>query len=62
MNTQDRLLTIQDVAQRLRISGRAVYRLIASGEIPQPVKLGRSSRIPEGDLVEFLNKLKQQRN
>lgn len=38
------LLTKQQVAQRLNISLRTLYRFIQTGEIPPPVKLGSLSR------------------
>lgn len=38
------LLTKEQVAQRLNISLRTVYRLIQTGEIPAPVKLGKMLR------------------
>ncbi|MCC7291373.1 MAG: helix-turn-helix domain-containing protein [Phycisphaerales bacterium] len=38
------LLTVRDVAGVLRISSRQVQKLRASGRIPAPVKLARSTR------------------
>lgn len=38
------LLAVRDVAALLRISGRQVLKLRASGRIPVPLKLGRSTR------------------
>ena len=44
----DRLLRIRDVAALLGVSERTVWRLMAEGELPQPV-LGRGgSRLPVG--------------
>lgn len=51
--TPDRLMTIQDVADRLRVSGRTVMRWIKSKELAA-FKLGRQWRISDKDLKHFL--------
>lgn len=38
------LLNVKDVAARLRISPRQVWKLLASGRIPAPLRLSRSVR------------------
>ncbi len=38
------LFTVKDLAARLRISQRQVWKLLSSGRLPQPVRLGRSVR------------------
>jgi excisionase family DNA binding protein len=48
-----KLLTVQDVAERLAVSPRTVKRVLASGELPV-VRLGRAVRIREEDLRKFL--------
>jgi excisionase family DNA binding protein len=35
------LLTVQEVADRLNVSVRTVYRLLSRGELPQPVRFNR---------------------
>ncbi|MFO0839908.1 MAG: helix-turn-helix domain-containing protein [Phycisphaerae bacterium] len=50
----DSLLTVQQVAKLLNISCRQVYKLVASGRLPVPVRLGRSVRWRESDLAAFL--------
>ena len=45
-----RLLRDREVAQLLGLSVRQVWKLTASGELPEPVKLGRSTRWRERDL------------
>jgi excisionase family DNA binding protein len=47
------LLTPRDVADRLRLSLRAVRRLIASGELPV-LRLGRAVRVTEEDFAALL--------
>ena len=41
-----RFLTVAEVADIMRVSKMAVYRLVHSGELPA-VRFGRSYRIPE---------------
>ena len=40
----DTLLTVQDVAAKLAISVRQVWRLVSSGDLPRPIALGGSTR------------------
>lgn len=54
MQTDNRLLvTVPEAAERLTISERQVYRLLASGEL-QAVRIGRACRIPTKKLEEFI--------
>lgn len=39
-----RLLTVDDVAAMLGVSGRHIYRLADAGKMPRPVKLGGAVR------------------
>jgi excisionase family DNA binding protein len=57
----DRLLRIEEAAEVLAISARALYRLIAAGKLPPPVKIGSATRIPESDLMQYINALKDAR-
>lgn len=52
--TADRLLTIQNVADRSQLNAKTVRRWIKSGELAAH-KLGRQWRISERDLRKFLN-------
>ena len=58
---REQLITIRECADRISISVRELYRLISKGELPQPVKLGRASRLFESDIDAYLDKLKAQR-
>ena len=49
-----RMLTMDEVAERLRLSRRQVERLITSGELAAR-RIGRSVRITEGNLTAFVN-------
>ena len=56
MADDDRLLTVEEVAQRLRLSEEVVRRKLRSGEL-RGVRLGERRagwRITEGDLRRFL--------
>lgn len=56
--TNINLLTIQEVAEKLRISERTVYRYIDAGKL-KVIKLTRKvTRIAESDLLQFLKKHK----
>jgi len=48
-----RLLTVRDVAQRLRLSKTKVYELINLREL-RSVKIGRCVRVPEAAVRELL--------
>jgi excisionase family DNA binding protein len=48
-----RLLTVQQVIERLHLSRSSVYELISSGEIPS-LKIGRARRVSEDDLDRFI--------
>jgi excisionase family DNA binding protein len=49
----DKLLTVEEAADRLGTSARFVRRLIAERRIAY-VKVGRHVRIAQADLVEFV--------
>ncbi|HEX9783848.1 MAG TPA: helix-turn-helix domain-containing protein [Opitutaceae bacterium] len=61
MNAQDRLIQIREVAARLGLSVRAVYRLVASGDFPPPVKVGGATRFYLSDLEAYLAALRTAR-
>jgi excisionase family DNA binding protein len=48
-----RFLTVAEVAEQIRVSGMTVYRLIHAGAL-RAVRVGRSFRIPEDAVEEFL--------
>jgi len=51
-----RMMTIKDVADRLRISTKTVYRLINEGKLV-PIKIRRNTRIEETVLEEYLQSI-----
>lgn len=58
----DQLVTIRGTAQTLGISVRALYRLIASGELPAPLKIGKASRMSMAEIHAYIERLKMQRD
>ncbi|MEP6758833.1 MAG: helix-turn-helix domain-containing protein [Actinomycetota bacterium] len=52
--TQARLLTVNEVADLLRVSRMTVYRLIKEGQI-KALRVGRSYRLREDDVDEYLS-------
>ncbi|MEH6646298.1 helix-turn-helix transcriptional regulator [Sulfitobacter sp.] len=53
-NTFDQLLTVKQVAERAAISVASVWRLTKTGDLPQPVRIGRSVRWRESDLRKHI--------
>ena len=51
----DMLLTIREVAERLAVSRRHVWRLISSHQLPS-IKFGRTTRVRVQDLEEFVER------
>ncbi|MEO9324361.1 helix-turn-helix domain-containing protein [Nocardioides sp. C4-1] len=48
-----KFLTIAEVAALMRVSKMTVYRLVHNGELPA-VRVGRSFRVSEDDVDEYL--------
>lgn len=57
----EQLVSVSAAASRLDVSLRSLYRLIAQKELPPPLKVGRSSKLCESDLNQYVQKLKTQR-
>jgi excisionase family DNA binding protein len=55
------LLTVEEVARRLRIGRTLVYQLISSGEL-ESVKVGRLRRVPAECLPEYVATLRRTRS
>jgi excisionase family DNA binding protein len=53
--TQAKLLTVNEVADLLRVSRMTVYRLIKEGQM-KALRVGRSYRLREDDVDEYLSK------
>jgi excisionase family DNA binding protein len=48
-------LTVAEVATAMRVSKMTVYRLVHAGDLPA-VRVGRSFRVPEDAVNEYLRK------
>lgn len=56
-----RLVGLDKVAMMLDISLREVQRRIAAKELPQPVKIGRLSKLPVEEVWSYVERLKGNR-
>ena len=50
----DRLWTVAEVAEHMRVSNMTVYRLIKSGELPA-IRVGKNYRIRGQELAAYLD-------
>lgn len=50
----DRLWTVAEVAEHMRVSNMTVYRLIRSAQLPA-IRVGKNYRIRSGDLTSYLD-------
>lgn len=50
-----RFMTVAEVAATMRVSKMTVYRMVHSGELPA-VRVGRSFRVHEQTVLDFLNR------
>lgn len=55
------LISLRRAAQRLNVSVRGLYRLIAGGTIPRPVKVGGSTKLFQSDIEAYLESLRKKR-
>ncbi len=49
------ILTVEEVAQKLRIGRSLAWRLVQEGQIPS-VRLGRLVRIPQRELDDWIHR------
>lgn len=56
------MLTVKEVAARLRVSGTCVYQLIEAGKLTcHRIGIGRGAiRVAEGDLAAFVDDCRQE--
>jgi excisionase family DNA binding protein len=55
MRRDDRLLTVQEVATRMRVSSMTVYRLIRAGDLPAS-RVGHSYRVRVAEVEAYLER------
>jgi excisionase family DNA binding protein len=53
-----RLLSVDEVAERLRCSRRTVFRLTRSGALPS-VRVGKTRQVVASDVDDYLDRLRQ---
>ncbi len=53
--SDSKFLTVAEVAAMMRVSKMTVYRLVHGGELPA-VRVGRSFRVLEKDVDDYLRK------
>lgn len=58
----DHFLTIDEAAEALRIHRTKLYKLVQAGEMPKPVKLGRSSRYLKSEIEHFMLDLRRKQD
>jgi predicted DNA-binding transcriptional regulator AlpA len=56
-----RQFRVKQVAEFLSLSVREIWRLVADGSFPPPIKIGRCSIWFESDIIEFQMRLRAQR-
>lgn len=61
MQITDPLLTDKEVAKLLTVSVPTVWRRVADGTIPRPIKIGALSRFPQSEILGFLEAAKAKR-
>lgn len=54
-SSSPKFLTVAEVAAMMRVSKMTVYRLVHNGELPA-VRVGRSFRVQEKDVDEYLRR------
>ncbi len=50
-----RMIDVTEVATILSVSTRTVWRLVSSGELPQPIRFGRNVRWRAGDIESWID-------
>lgn len=57
----ERLLTVKETASALGCSVATVWRRVADGTLNQPVKLGGTTRWPQSEIEELIDRAKAAR-
>lgn len=50
------LLTAEEVALRLNVSERTLWRLLSAGKLPKPVRFGRNTRWKATEVAEWIQR------
>ena len=61
MNAVEEMLDLHAVAKFLAIDERTVWRRVADGTLPKPVKVGRAARWFASDIADYQQRLREER-
>ena len=61
MNSIEAMLNLRQVAKLLGIVKRSVWRRVADGSLPKPVKIGSAARWFESDIAKYQQRLRDDR-
>jgi excisionase family DNA binding protein len=58
MDTEPRpvLIDAEELARMMDVSERTLWRLLSGGKLPQPVRIGRSTRWRLAEVTEWIEK------
>jgi excisionase family DNA binding protein len=48
------LMTVKDIAKKLQLSPRSIWRMVNTGKMPAPVRLIRSVRWKRSDIEQWI--------
>ena len=51
-----KLINAEELARMMNISERTLWRLLSGGRLPQPVRIGRSTRWRLAEVVEWIER------
>lgn len=51
-----RLLRLTEVVSRVGLGKTTIYKMIGSGEFPEPVKIGKASRWPSSEITKWMER------
>jgi len=54
MEVTSELLTVKDLAAALRLGKRTIWRMVSTGALPKPIRLGRSVRWRRATIERWL--------
>lgn len=54
MNNRSELMTVKELSELLKIAPRTIWRHVATGAVPEPIRIGRSVRWSRAKVEEWL--------
>jgi predicted DNA-binding transcriptional regulator AlpA len=61
-NCTEKMWSVAAIASFLGVNVRTVWRRVADGELPKPVKVGRSVRWFDSEIAEYQKRLRSARD